>query len=112
MSGLAEDGEEKQLRDVENDLMELFDYDQPKLVSKLVTNRDKIVWVTRWRSVADDEPARIAVEREMIQAGKAGILKELRTREQDHQGDEKQSREKMSFNLMDIDKPADADGFS
>ncbi|KAG9880357.1 Sec63-domain-containing protein, partial [Aureobasidium melanogenum] len=100
MSGLNEDGEEKQLRDVENDLMELFDYEHPELVSKLVKNRDKVVWVTRWRRAGEDEPARVAVEREMVQAGHGSILKELKTRQQ---GTDGQAQGKMQFDLMDLD---------
>lgn len=105
MSGLSDDGQEKQLREVENDLMELFDYEHHELVSKLVINRDKIVWVTRWRKAAEDEPARVAVEREMISAGHSNILKELRTREQGHAGDG-QTKGKMQFDLMDLDASA------
>ena len=104
MSGLNEEGEEKQLREVENDLMELFDYEHHELVAKLVVNRDKIVWVTRWRKAAEDEPARVAVEREMVTAGHAGILKELRTREQDTTETAKSG--KMQMDLMDLDTGA------
>ncbi|KAF2155922.1 Sec63-domain-containing protein [Myriangium duriaei CBS 260.36] len=107
MSGLNDEGEAKELRDIENDLMELFDYDQPDLVAKLVVNCDKIVWVTRWRRAAEDEPSRVAVEHEMVQAGKAGILKELRTRQQD--ASEPVKSGKMSFDLMDLDKAAKQD---
>ncbi|GAM82649.1 hypothetical protein ANO11243_006310 [Dothideomycetidae sp. 11243] len=105
MSSLNDEGEAKELRDVENDLMELFDYEQPELVSKLVVNRDKVVWVTRWRRAAEDEPSRIAVEHEMVQAGKGGILKELRTREKDATATNQST--KMSFDVMDLDQAAD-----
>ncbi|KAL1311701.1 hypothetical protein AAFC00_001803 [Neodothiora populina] len=101
MSALNDDGEEKQLRDVENDLMELFDYEHHELVSKLVLNRDRIVWLTRWRRAAEDEPARVAVEREMVSAGHGHILKELRTREQGNA--DSSSKSKMQFDLMDLD---------
>ncbi|GAB7354044.1 hypothetical protein MBLNU459_g4625t1 [Dothideomycetes sp. NU459] len=101
MSGLNEDGEEKQLREVENDLMELFDYEHHELVSKLVLNRDKVVWVTRWRRAAEDDPARVAIEREMVSAGHGNILKELRTREQG--AADGQNQRKMQFDLMDLD---------
>ena len=80
MSDTDEAGEQKPLREVENDLMELFDYENPELVGKVVKNRDKIVWVTRWRRAAEDESARLAVEKEMVNAGHARILKELRGR--------------------------------
>ncbi|KAK3054468.1 Pre-mRNA-splicing helicase BRR2 [Extremus antarcticus] len=81
MSEVDESGEEKPLREVENDLMELFDYEQPELVGKLVKNKDKIVWVTRWRRAAEDESARLTIEKDMVNAGNAGILKELRGRD-------------------------------
>ncbi|KMU90181.1 ATP-dependent DNA helicase MER3 [Coccidioides immitis H538.4] len=42
MSELSEDGTEKPLREVENDLMDLFDYEHPNLVAKLVVNRDRV----------------------------------------------------------------------
>lgn len=82
MSGVDESGEEKPLREVENDLMELFDYEHNEVVAKFVRNRDKIIWVTRWRRVAEDEASRVALEKEMVNAGHAGILKELRGRDQ------------------------------
>lgn len=40
--------EEKLLREVENELMEFFDYDYFEFVVKLVKNRDKIIWVIKW----------------------------------------------------------------
>ncbi|KXT14286.1 hypothetical protein AC579_8428 [Pseudocercospora musae] len=81
LSGVDESGEEKPLREVENDLMELFDYEHHELVGKLVKNRDKIIWVTRWRKVAEDDASRVAFEKEMVNAGHASILKELRGRD-------------------------------
>jgi pre-mRNA-splicing helicase BRR2 len=81
MSEVDESGEEKPLREVENDLMELFDYDHPELVGKLVKNKDKIVWVTRWRRAAENESARLEIEKEMVSAGHTAILKELRVRD-------------------------------
>jgi pre-mRNA-splicing helicase BRR2 len=108
LSGLDEAGENKPLREIENDLMELFDWEHPKLVNKLVLNRDKVVWVTKWRQVAEEKDARAAVEREMIAAGHRKILNELRTREvvPDQTGG---SDKKMKLNLMDIDLPAGKD---
>ena len=58
MTSTDETGEEKPLREIENDLMELFDYEQPDLVGKLVKNKDKIIWMLRWQRVAEDAPAR------------------------------------------------------
>ncbi|SMR51251.1 unnamed protein product [Zymoseptoria tritici ST99CH_1E4] len=81
MSAKDDEGEEKPLREVENDLMELFDYEHHELVGKLVKNRDKIIWVTRWRRVAEDEEARVALKKDMVNAGHATILKELRGRD-------------------------------
>ncbi|KAL1643346.1 Pre-mRNA-splicing helicase BRR2 [Diplodia intermedia] len=103
LSGETEDDEEKPLREVENDLMELFDWEHHELVAKLVSNRDKVVWVTRWRRVEDDANARAAVEREMIAAGHRSILNELRSREE-APADAPASK-KMKVDLMDIDVP-------
>ena len=80
MSGTDESGEPNTLREAENDLMELFDYEHPEMVGKFIKNRDKIVWVTRWRRAAEDESARLVVEKNMVNAGHADILKELRGR--------------------------------
>ena len=82
MSALDESGEEKPLREVENDLMELFDYEHPEMVGKFIKNKDKIVWVTRWRRAAEDESARLVVEKEMVNSGHANVLKELRGRDE------------------------------
>ncbi|KAK2782924.1 DEIH-box ATPase [Emmonsiellopsis sp. PD_33] len=105
MSDKTEDGEERQLRDVENDLMELFDYDYPELVGKLITNRDRIIWVTRWRRVAEDADAKAQVEKEMIQAGHRGILDELHGKASRDEGGERPGK-KMRVELMDIDIPS------
>lgn len=103
LSGESDDGEEKPLREIENDLMELFDWENHELVAKLVSNRDKVVWVTRWRRVEEDPNARAAIEREMIAAGHRKILNELRTREE-APADGPASK-KMKVDLMDIDVP-------
>jgi pre-mRNA-splicing helicase BRR2 len=49
LSGAPEEegGEEKPLREIENDLAELFDYENHELVHKLIANRDKVVWLTQ-----------------------------------------------------------------
>ncbi|KAJ5114538.1 hypothetical protein NUU61_000297 [Penicillium alfredii] len=103
--GQSEDGAERPLRDVENDLMELFDYDHPDLVAKLVTNRDKVVWVTRWRRVAEDADARNLVESEMVEAGHRAVLDELRGKTV---RDEQAARpeKKIKLDLMDVDVPS------
>ncbi|KAB8077842.1 Sec63 Brl domain-containing protein [Aspergillus leporis] len=104
LGGKGEDGAEKPLRDVENDLMELFDYDYPELVAKLVTNRDKVVWATRWRRVAEDADARNLVESEMVEAGHRAILDEIRGKEAHDEGTSRPEK-KIKLDLMDVDVP-------
>ena len=106
LSGISDDGEDKPLREIENDLMELFDYEQHELVAKLVLNRDKIVWVTRWRRAAEDKDTRAAVEREMIAEGYRHILSELRTRDDLPKTDAPSTTKKLKLDLMDIDVPS------
>lgn len=68
---------ESNTRDVENSLMDLFDYDNEKfgIVRVLLKNREKIVWCTKLaRSDAD---ARVDVEVAMREKGVGWILKEL-----------------------------------
>jgi pre-mRNA-splicing helicase BRR2 len=108
LSGVSEDGDEKPLREIENDLMELFDYEHHELVAKLFSNRDRIVWVTRWRRAAEDNDERVAVEREMKAAGHQKILQELRARETGTKGADPSGPKKIKFDLMDIDLPADS----
>lgn len=107
LGGKGEDGAEKPLRDVENDLMELFDYENPDIVAKLVTNRDKVVWVTRWRRAAEDADARNLVESEMVEAGHRTILDEIRgkTARDDAAG---RPEKKIKLDLMDVDVPSGA----
>ena len=105
LGGQTEDGEEKPLRETENDLMELFDYEHHELVEKLIMNRDKVLWVTRWRKTAEDPASRANLEREMISAGHRRILDELHGRE-DPDGDElSKPSKKLKLDLMDIDVP-------
>ena len=104
LSGTSLEGQDLQLRDIENDLMDLFDYEQPDMVGKFVTNRDRIVWATKWRRVAEDENARNLVEVEMVEAGHRSILDQLLgTRRQDDDGS--RPVKKMKMDLMDIDVP-------
>ncbi|KAM0514636.1 hypothetical protein ACHAPE_006632 [Trichoderma viride] len=70
-------GEEKSLREIENDLMELFDFEHHELVQKLVENREKVFWLTKLARAADAEQ-RANVEREMVSEGLQWILNELR----------------------------------
>ena len=108
LSGKAEDGTDRPLRDIENDLMELFDYEHPDLVAKLVINRTKVVWITRWRRVAEDPDARHLVESEMVEAGHRAILDEIRGRAA-RDDDMGRPGKKMKIDLMDIDIPSAAE---
>jgi pre-mRNA-splicing helicase BRR2 len=95
-----EGGEEKQLREIENDLAELFDWEHHELVHKLIANRDKVYWLTRLARVEDDE-AKGVVEREIAGEGLRWILDELRGIPTD--GSKKRKLEIK----MDIDVPAE-----
>ncbi|KAL8963038.1 MAG: hypothetical protein Q9193_000655 [Seirophora villosa] len=106
LSGIAEDGEERPLREIENDLMELFDYEHHELVEKLVINRDKVVWVTRWRKAAEDEQVRTAIEREMIAEGHREILSELQGQADADADGEAKPGKKIKLDLMDLDVPS------
>lgn len=105
LSGVSDDGEEggeKPLREIENELIELFDYEHPELVQKLVANRDKVVWLTRLAQ-AEDAEGRSVVEREIANEGLRWILEELRGNTK--AGDAEQRR-KLQIK-MDIDVPAE-----
>jgi pre-mRNA-splicing helicase BRR2 len=91
------DGEEKQLRDIENDLMELFDYEHHEIVQKLIENREKVVWLTRLAK-AEGQEERDTIEREMASEGLRWILDELHGKPKDGQ-----KKPKMEIK-MDIDK--------
>ena len=104
LAGVSDDGEPRPLREIENDLMELFEYEHHELVEKLIMNRDKVVWVTRWRRAAEDANARAKVEREMVSEGHRDILDELQGRRGD--GVSTQQTKKLKLDLMDIDVPS------
>ena len=105
LSGMGEDGEEVPLHNMENDLMELFDYEEADLVGRLVMNRSKVVWVTKWRLAAEDDDARHLVENQMLEAGQSEILDELRGKTFKHEDDGTHAAKKMKMDLMDIDVP-------
>ena len=106
LSGLTVEGEEMSLREIENDMMELFDYEHHDLVEKLITNRDKVVWVTKWRKAAENPQLQASIEREMISLGHRDILDEVQGR-YDEDGDDaaKPSKKLKLDHLMDIDIP-------
>jgi len=98
-------GEARQLRDIENDLMELFDYEHHELVQKLIENREKVVWLTRLAR-AENQEDRVAVEREMALEGLRWILDELHGKIKDDQ-----RKPKMEIK-MEISSTTLADGAS
>lgn len=68
-------GSESNLRDCENQLMDLFEYQSFHVITKFLKNRDVIVWCTKlMRSDADE---RINVEVAMREKGLGWILREL-----------------------------------
>ncbi|EOO02053.1 putative sec63 brl domain-containing protein [Phaeoacremonium minimum UCRPA7] len=98
-----EGGEEKQLREIENELMELFDYEHHEVVQKLIENREKVVWLTRLAR-AERAEERETIEREMVSEGLRWILDELHGKSTDGQ-----KKGKMEIK-MDIDGPGFAAG--
>jgi pre-mRNA-splicing helicase BRR2 len=105
LAGTSEDGEERPLREIENDLMELFDYEHHELVGRLIMNRDKVVWITRWRRAAENPEVRAAVEDEMVANGHRSILDELHGRDDPSSEGFAKPTAKMKLDLMDIDVP-------
>ncbi|KAJ6502434.1 putative RNA helicase [Mycena sanguinolenta] len=86
-------GSESSLRDCENQLMELFDYQSFHITTKFLKNRDVIVWCTKLnRSDADE---RVNVEVAMREKGVGWILRELA-------GDRQATKAKPS-DAMDVD---------
>lgn len=106
LGGVTTDGEEKPLRETENDLMELFNYEHHELVEKLIMNREKIVWVTRWRKAAENTELRSVVEKEILSSGHGDILDELHGRSEFNVDGSAKSAKKHKIDLMDIDVPS------
>ncbi|ORX48547.1 Sec63-domain-containing protein [Hesseltinella vesiculosa] len=63
------------IRDCENELMGLFDYDKFDLVRILIKNRDAIYWCTKLARATDDE--RAGLEADMQQRGLGWVLRDL-----------------------------------
>ncbi|KAH8837569.1 hypothetical protein MCOR27_001688 [Pyricularia oryzae] len=103
LSGEPEEpeGEEKQLGEIENDLMELFDYEHHEVVEKLIANREKVVWLTKLARAETDEE-RASIEREMVSEGLRWILDELHGKA----GDEPKKKVEIK---MDIDSTTSLD---
>ncbi|KAI0258389.1 Sec63-domain-containing protein [Gloeopeniophorella convolvens] len=90
-------GSESNLRDCENQLMELFDYQSFDVITKFLKNRDVIVWCTKLaRSDADE---RVNVEVAMREKGLGWILREL--------AGDRQAKGR-GEDAMDVDEPAKA----
>ncbi|KAJ3296866.1 DEIH-box ATPase [Rhizoclosmatium sp. JEL0117] len=66
----------KSTRDIENDLMSLFDYSHFDLVKVLLRNKDVIVWCTRLAKASTTDE-RHALEEEMRDSGAEAILDAL-----------------------------------
>ncbi|OAX40546.1 Sec63-domain-containing protein [Rhizopogon vinicolor AM-OR11-026] len=86
-------GSESSLRDCENQLMELFEYQSFHVITKFLKNRDVVVWCTKlMRSDADE---RVNIEVAMREKGVGWILRELA-------GD--RQAKKVQDNAMDVDE--------
>ncbi|GJE96304.1 Sec63-domain-containing protein [Phanerochaete sordida] len=68
-------GSESNLRDCENQLMDLFEYQSFHVITKFLKNRDVIVWCTKL--VRSDAEERVNVEVAMREKGLGWILREL-----------------------------------
>jgi pre-mRNA-splicing helicase BRR2 len=68
-------GSESSLRDCENQLMELFDYQSFNVITRFLKNRDVIVWCTKL--MRSDAEERVNVEVAMREKGLGWILREL-----------------------------------
>lgn len=87
-------GSESSLRDCENQLMELFDYQSFHIITKCLKNREVIVWCTKLiRSDADE---RVNVEVAMREKGVGWILREL--------AGDRQAKSRRPDDAMDVDE--------
>ncbi|TFK32698.1 Sec63 Brl domain-containing protein [Crucibulum laeve] len=85
---------ESSLRDCENQLMELFDYQSFHVITRFLKNRDVIVWCTKlMRSDADE---RVNVEVAMREKGVGWILREL--------AGDRQGKKARGDDAMDVDE--------
>lgn len=67
------------LRDCENHLMVLTNYEHFGLVSTLIKNRDVIVWCTRLARAGEDTQERLDIEKLMVERDLEHILRSLST---------------------------------
>ncbi|KTW29425.1 hypothetical protein T552_01377 [Pneumocystis carinii B80] len=90
---------------LENKLMELFDYDKFELVKILTRNRDTIVWCTRLLRAIDVENKK-KIEAQMKSEGYEWILRELK---EDRESLPLKYSEKHEHSMMDVDLPQDTE---
>ncbi|KAF9006973.1 Sec63 Brl domain-containing protein [Cyathus striatus] len=88
-------GSESSLRDCENQLMELFDYQSFHITTKFLKNRDVIVWCTKL--MRSDKEERVNVEVAMREKGVGWILRELA-------GDRTAKKTSAESDAMDVDE--------
>lgn len=81
------------LRDCENELMDLFDYDKFELVRILTKNREALVWCTKLARANEDEKKDVEVA--MREKGVGWILREL--------SGSRISKSAAASNAMDVD---------
>ena len=86
-------GSESNARDCENQLMELFDFENFNIITRFLKNRDVIVWCTKWRR--SDAEGQVDVEVAMREKGLGWILRALA-------GDRQAKGE---TDAMDVDEP-------
>ncbi|KIL64832.1 hypothetical protein M378DRAFT_24315 [Amanita muscaria Koide BX008] len=92
-------GSESSLRDCENQLMELFEFQSFHTVTKFLKNRDVIVWCTKLaRSDADE---RVNVEVAMREKGVGWIVREL--------AGDRQASKAAKTDSMDVDEASKAE---
>lgn len=107
LSGIPKEGGEKRdARSIQNDLMNLFRFERNDLSNRLVGNKDRVLWITRWRRTAEDDNARKKVEAAMVEEGHAAILEELQSRDQAALDIEISAKKETKTELMDLDVPA------
>lgn len=96
--------ESSDIREIENNLMELFDYDKFDLVKILTQNREIIVWCTKLGNA--DENERVNIEVAMREKGVGWILKQLRRTGGGEVGGSNSTQINDGLIPMDIDEDA------
>lgn len=89
-------GSESSLRDCENQLMELFEYQSFSLITKFLKNREVIVWCTKL--VRSDADERVNVEVAMREKGVGWILRDL--------AGDRRAKASGAEDAMDVDQPS------